>query len=96
MPLAQAPVERTYESGDEQEACQALQALDQDVMVVTPCSPRGPPPVRRAAPELGPLLEREEEEIRLDKEAEDRVGVKWDAEFGHCFPDLMEGLPGQN
>jgi hypothetical protein len=55
----------------------------------------GPPPVRRAPPELSPLLAQADEENRLDKEAEDRVSEEWNEEFGHCFPDLMEGVSGQ-
>ena len=107
--LAQALAEPTptHEPVDEDEPGTSP---DQVVMMVPPWSPRAPAPPEPApedvcivlpgvvppGPDLGFLLQealREEEEVRLIQE---RVEAKWDAEFGHCFPDLMQGVYDQN
>jgi len=44
-------------------------------------------------PSLDMLLQQATEENERMRQLEDRVGAKWDAQFGHCFPDLLGGLP---
>lgn len=39
-------------------------------------------------PSLDALLEQIDAELLLEAEIGDRVGERWDRQFGHCFPDL--------
>ena len=54
------------------------------------------PGVVPPGPDLGVLLQEALREQEEDRVIQERVGAKWDAEFGHCFPDLMQGVYDQN
>lgn len=38
------------------------------------------------------MLEKANAENEEDKETERKVAQQWDHQFGHCFPNLMEGI----
>jgi hypothetical protein len=38
------------------------------------------------------LLEQANDDIEADRAIQNTVGREWDDEFGHCFPNLMEGI----
>jgi hypothetical protein len=38
------------------------------------------------------LLEKASDDLAMLAAIENKVGEKWDDQFGHCFPDMMKGV----